>query len=133
MHVTITADERAAILEHLANLTDDSIAWLAWEKQGHATLDHYPAPVAVLEVALRLADAVVASSLPRADEDAVAASNAREYGHSAKRLRAMIAQTRGISRVEEGREHHEDGTVVINYTDGTFDEYPPSCRSLVPV
>lgn len=36
-------------------------------------------------------------------------------------------------KTEEGREYHEDGTVVINHTDGTCEEFPPSCRHLVPV
>lgn len=36
------------------------------------------------------------------------------------------------SKVEEGREYHEDGTVVINHTDGSCEEFPPSCRHLVP-
>lgn len=33
---------------------------------------------------------------------------------------------------EAGRQYHEDGTVGIDYADGSYEEFPPSCRHLVP-
>lgn len=36
------------------------------------------------------------------------------------------------AKSEIGRQHHEDGTVVIEFTDGSSEEFPPECRHLLP-
>lgn len=44
----------------------------------------------------------------------------------------LLRLTPAAKKPEAGRQYHEDGTVGIDYADGSYEEFPPSCRHLVP-